>query len=69
MDREAWRAAVHGFAKSDILSDMTEWQNWAEQERAKNLKSDASKTEVIFYVWRMELKQEKWKQTVANEKS
>ena len=24
MDREAWRAAVHGFAKSDILSDMTE---------------------------------------------
>ena len=23
-DREAWRAAVHGFAKSDRLSDITE---------------------------------------------
>ena len=51
----------------------TEWHDWVTElswtGEGKNLKSDASKTEVIFYVWRMELKQEKWKQTVANEKS
>ena len=27
MDREAWRAVIHGVAKS---RDMTEWLNWTE---------------------------------------
>ena len=33
MDREAWRAAVHGIAESD----MTEWLNWTETKAGLNL--------------------------------
>ena len=31
MDREAWRAAIHGVAKSRTLSDWTEL-NWTDQQ-------------------------------------
>ena len=38
MDREAWRAAVHGVAKSSQLSDWTELNWWAISHHIKNLK-------------------------------
>ena len=31
MDREAWRAAVHGVATGQTLSDWTDWQGWGQE--------------------------------------
>ena len=46
MDREAWRAAIHGVARSQTqLGDWTEL-NWTELMRQEYVKGEASKTNI-----------------------
>ena len=49
MDREAWRAAIHGVAKSQTqLSDWTEL-NWNMTPNAKSIKEKNQQTHITDY--------------------
>ena len=57
VDREAWRAAVHGVAKSQTrLSDWTEL-NWTELRLFPNLRFSLQKSIQFLVLWRKRINQ------------